>query len=122
MTATLGQEPAPPIQRGPRETRPQDETEPTGDVLAGISLAEITPQLSRQLELPANTRGVLVTDVDETSRAAEAGLNPGDVIQEVNRRAVSSIADLERAVDRSRGPLLLLLQREGARIYVALNR
>ena len=51
--------------------------------LRGISVAPLTPDLANQLKLPASAKGVVVTAVDPASPAGEAGLQRGDVIQEV---------------------------------------
>jgi S1-C subfamily serine protease len=70
--------------------------------------------------LPANTAGVIVTEVDPASAAASAGLKEGDVIQEVNHHAVTSSEDLSSALHRSNGESLLLVNRGGNRLYLAV--
>ena len=55
----------------------------------GITLNNVTPEMARQFELPANTRGAIVTDVDPDSPAARV-LQPGDVILQVNRKPVAN--------------------------------
>jgi serine protease Do len=55
---------------------------------------ELTPEMSRQLDLPANVRGVLVTGVDPDSGVAE--LRKGDVIEEINQQPVASVADYSK--------------------------
>ncbi len=71
---------------------------------------------ARQLELPAGTTGVVVSNVAPGTRAAEAGLRQGDVIVEVNRQAVADENAYARAV-RGAGdePVLLLVNRGGTR-------
>jgi serine protease Do len=88
--------------------------------LAGVSVDELTPQDARQLGLPASTRGVVVTDVDPASQAAAAGLHKGDVIQQVNRKPVTSAEEFSAAVRHSNGESLLLVNREGAKMYLAV--
>ena len=51
---------------------------------------QLTPQTARQLGLPAQTTGVVVSDVQSASPSEEAGLRRGDVIQEVNRTPVTA--------------------------------
>ena len=65
----------------PKTTRQADAGDPGGDTGAGfgITLNNVTPEMARQFELPANTRGAIVTDVDPDSPAARV-LQPGDVI------------------------------------------
>ena len=55
--------------------------------LEGVDVQALTPEIARQLQLPAATKGVVVAQVDPRSAAAEAGLQEGDVIQQVNRQA-----------------------------------
>ena len=58
-------------------------------------------------------------DVQDGSRAADAGLRPGDVIEEVNRQPVQSVADLRAALESAADrPLLLLVNREGNEVFV----
>jgi Do/DeqQ family serine protease len=88
----------------------------------GISVAPLTADVAAQLHLPANTKGVVVQDVDPDGRAGDAGIRPGDVIQEVNRQAVTSVDDLRTAVRRnSSKPTLLLINREGADVFVTVK-
>ena len=68
-----------------------------GDLL-GLSVQELTPQLARRSQLDASTKGAVVVDVAPESPAADAGLEPGDVVVEVNRRPVNSAADYRNAV------------------------
>jgi len=67
-------------------------------------------------------KGLVVQDVDPDGRAADAGIRPGDVIQEVNRQAVKSVEDLRAAVRRSADkPALLLISRNGNDIFVTVK-
>jgi Do/DeqQ family serine protease len=87
----------------------------------GMTLSPITPQLARQLDVPASTAGVVVTDVDPDGVAANAGVRAGDVIKRVNGRDVSTVASLRTALNGTSGkPALMLVTREGADIFVAL--
>jgi membrane-associated protease RseP (regulator of RpoE activity) len=90
--------------------------------LQGLSVDELTPQIAGQAGVPRGTRGVVVSDVQAGSAAAEAGLRRGDVIQEVNRQTVASVAEFDRAV-RAAGSqtVLLLVNRGGNTIYVTVE-
>jgi serine protease Do len=87
----------------------------------GLSVENLTPQIARQLGLQSGASGVVVTDVQDGSRADDAGLRRGDVIQQVNRRPVNNVAEFERAMkqagDRSAA---LLVNRNGHTSFVAL--
>jgi serine protease Do len=63
----------------------------------GVQVQELTDQLATYFGAKA---GVLVSDVDEDSPAAKAGVKAGDVITEVNGKAVSDAGDLRQAVSR----------------------
>jgi serine protease Do len=91
---------------------------PSGDKL-GITIAPLTPALARELGIKAGTQGVVITDIDPSGPAAQAGIQAGDVIQEVNRQAVRSAADVQNALRKSGGrPPLLLINRGGQTVYV----
>ena len=71
----------------------------------------------------AKGRGVTVTDVDQGSPAAVAGLREGDTILEVNRASVSSVADFDRAMRNvSNGATLLLVKRGDNTFYIAVQK
>jgi len=88
--------------------------------LAGVSVENLDADSAHELGLSPNTKGVVVTKVDPSSEAAEAGLRRGDVIQEVNRQPVKNTADFERAVRSSKDKKpLLLVDRNGSTMYLA---
>ncbi len=62
--------------------------------LASIQVGDLTPEVARQLDLPSNVRGVLVTSVDPDSGGAE--LQKGDVIEEINQQPVTSVSDYNK--------------------------
>jgi serine protease Do len=95
---------------------------PTGQSRLGLALEALTPARVRELDL-AETRGVLVRDVEKGSRAAHAGLQPGDVIIEVDHRSVETPGQVRQlATKHPTGgpPLLLLVHRNGESLYVAV--
>jgi serine protease Do len=92
----------------------------TKSELSGISVEDMDAQTARQLGVPANTAGVVVTDISPSSPAADSGLQRGDVIQEVNRKPVHNTADFESAMRNSKDQTLLLVNRQGSTMYVAV--
>ena len=105
----------------PDKTATASQGEPSSNALQGVQVDELTPQIAHELQLPANTTGVVITDVDASSAAAEAGLQRGDVIQEVNRQPISNVQQYEKAIRASgNGEVLLLINRGGATRYVAI--
>jgi Do/DeqQ family serine protease len=88
--------------------------------LEGVSVQPLDAATARQAGLPANTRGVIVTEVDPASPAAAAGLKEGDVIQEVNHHPVASASDVTSALRHGNGESLLLVNRDGNKWYLAV--
>ena len=84
-----------------------------------ITVESLTPEVARELHLSPRTRGVVVTGVNPDSKAAEAGLRKGDVIQEVNRRPVENEDQFEAAMSKSADNALLLVNRQGNTLFVA---
>jgi serine protease Do len=93
-----------------------------GRTLLGLEVRPITPEIARQLNL-RSLDGVVVVSVEEESPAAEAGLQRGDVIREVNRQRIRSLQDFERATkDIKEGDrVTVLLQRGPQSLYVAFT-
>ena len=101
-------------------TRRGNSNDNAGSALEGVSVENLTSQVARGLGLSAGVGGVVVTDVDPNSAAANAGLQRGDVIQEVNRRPVKSVSEFEAAVRNSKEGTLLLVNRNGHTTFVAV--
>ena len=69
-----------------KEERAAISKENPESALQGVTVENLTSEVSQQLKLPATTTGVVVDEVSPASRAADAGLRSGDVIQEVNHQ------------------------------------
>ena len=67
--------------------------------LLGVSIRDVNAQLAEDRGLNVVT-GVFIEGVADESAAAEAGIEPGDVIVEINQRAVGSVAELQELVAR----------------------
>jgi serine protease Do len=90
--------------------------------LQGLSVDDLTPQIARQLDLPAKTFGVVVTGVESGSAAEEADLRQGDVIEEVNHKPVHSVNEFSNAVNQlGKQSVLLLINRGGNTHYVIVE-
>ena len=87
--------------------------------LEGVSVGNVTDEAVQQLGLPANTKGVVVTDIDPSSPVADSGLRQGDVIQEVNHQLVTNVTDFDRAVRKAGKDPLLLVNRQGSTLFIA---
>lgn len=101
--------------------RPEEAAQPAKGKW-GLQLRDLTPQIIGQLHLKSD-QGVVVVGVMPGSRAAEAGIQQGDVILEVNRQPVSSVQGVMENIDRSKDKdqLLLLVQRENSKFFVPLE-
>jgi serine protease Do len=66
--------------------------------LEGVEVQDLTPDVAQQLNLPSSTHGVVVTQVDPSSPAAAVGLDRGMVIQEVNRKPVTTVKQYRDAL------------------------
>jgi len=93
-------------------------------VLLGLKLSVITPDLRDQLGLGSDDDGVVVMEVDETSQAYDKGLRAGDLLVEVGQVRVTTPAEfatrLEQAREAGRSSVLLLVRRNGQPRFVAL--
>jgi serine protease Do len=91
--------------------------------LEGVNVQELTPDAVEELQLPAGTRGVVVTSVDPSSVAAAAGLDRGDVIQEVNHKPVHNVDEYKQAVSAAgnRSALLLVSGPGGVTQYMVIE-
>jgi serine protease Do len=90
----------------------------------GIMLGALTSDAARQLRLPADIEGVLVTDVEPGSTAARQGIRQGDVLLQVNRRAVRTPQEASRALNSvpSGGTAFLLLMRNGQQTFATVRK
>jgi serine protease Do len=81
----------------------------------GLALRELDPQERRE----AGTAGLVVEDV--AGAAARAGVQPGDVVVAVNGVPAKSVETVRAAVEKAKGPVALLISRDGQRIFVPVR-
>src|SRR5256886_48491 len=108
-------------QSQPESPEQPNDQEASSGPLASIHVDELTPEMSRQLDLPNNVQGVLVTGVDPDSGAAE--LKKGDVIEEINQQPVTSVSDYNKvaaSLDPSQ-PQVLSVCRHRMRSFLVLR-
>ncbi len=89
----------------------------------GMQVGDITPEKAQQFHLEG-TKGVVIQKVAPDSPSAEAGLQPGDVVLEVNHEKVGAVSDfVAKAKDAQtrKKPALLLVQRGGATLYTVIK-
>ena len=111
------------VDRMPAEERRESRAPSHGGSLEawGLAVSALGRDDARRLGVKPGS-GVIVTDVAEGSPADEAGVEPGDVVVEVNRRAVRSPADLGRALAASPRRALLLVRRNEASVFIEMER
>jgi serine protease Do len=89
----------------------------------GITLQNVTPEIARRLRLE-NRSGAVITEIEQGSPAARAGLQPGDVIVRVGRQAVESAGEAQRELARitSGGTAFLRIIRGGQETFVTVTK
>jgi serine protease Do len=102
----------------PREADRGERAKPT----LGLAVQPLTPALAQQLGVKA-TQGLVVQNVQDGSPAADAGFERGDVIVEVDKKPVKSVADLKESVDKhGKGkPMLFRVHRQDASLFLTVT-
>ncbi|HSV90848.1 MAG TPA: DegQ family serine endoprotease [Nitrospiraceae bacterium] len=120
IEVTIVEQPKSLGQPGAEESR--ESAAPTG-ILSDIDVRELTEELATRYGLKASDRGVVVIRVKSGSTAEEMGVREGDLILEVNRKAVTSLKSYEQAASglAKDQAVLLLLKRKGQAIYLTLR-
>jgi serine protease Do len=91
----------------------------SGGALEGVQVENLDSQTAKELGLPSESKGVVVTDVSPSSPVAETGLRRGDVIQEVNHQPVKNVSEFEQAMKKGGKDSLLLVNRRGNTLFLA---
>jgi serine protease Do len=119
LTTTLSE--VSPVSTSERPT--SSSTPKSTEQTLGMSFQALTPDLARELRVPGGTTGLAVTDVDGSGAAARAGIQSGDVIRQVDGKAVTSTSEFRDAIARRTGrPALVLVQRQNQSSFVTLPR
>jgi serine protease Do len=99
----------------------RSESDTNDKAALGVAVEPLTPELARRVGVPPGTKGVVVDDVDPNGRAADVGIQSGDVIESVNRQPVTNVDDLRRLVQaNSTRPMVLLVDHQGAQLFVTV--
>ncbi len=88
----------------------------------GLLVKNITPELARHFHL-RDTKGVLVEGVEQGSAAADSGMQPGDIVLEINNEPINTVKDFETAVGRLKKETYarLLIKRQSRTLYLMLE-
>jgi S1-C subfamily serine protease len=88
-----------------------------------MTLQSLTPDAVSRFGLEPGDQGLLVSRINPAGAAANAGIRQGDLIQEVNRKQVRTVADFAAAIQQSGArPALLLVKRRDQTVYVTLRQ
>jgi serine protease Do len=100
------------------ETHDGDDNE----ALKGVAVSDLAPAIRRQFNIPTGVHGAVVTELEEGSAASEAGLKPGDIIQEINRQPVRNAEDAVRLTENPKDKTTLLrVWSNGSSRYVVVD-
>ena len=90
----------------------------------GMTVSDLTPELNRELQLKSDQKGIAVIEVESGSPAEQAGIRRGDIIEEVNRKAVTSVQEFTTIVAemKEKDSLLLLVRRNSFTSFFALRK
>ena len=106
----------------PTEKTATNNENPASTGKIGVGVQDMTPGIAQELGIPKSTSGVVIVQVEPESPAAESGLRAGDVIQEVNRQSVKTVAEFKDAINRASSSILLLVDRDGHTLYTVVKR
>jgi len=89
----------------------------------GLTVQELTPDIARKLDI-GNLKGVLVTSVEDSSAAAEAGFQQGDIVRQVNGQPVPNVAEFAKLMKKYKGgkTMRFLVERGEIRLILALSQ
>jgi len=104
------------------DEQPVAATEGETSTLQGVQVDELTPAIARQLKVDPDTQGVVVTNVDPSSAAFEAGLRRGHVVMEVNRKPVTNVSEFRSLLRAAGGEsIVLLVNDNGNVVFMAIE-
>jgi serine protease Do len=110
------------VKIGEMEEKPEVAKAPSSHKSLGISVQNLTPEIAKGLGLKTEA-GVVVTRVEPGSPAANAGIQTGDVIREVNRKPVKDVDDFVQKVEKAKDQdnMLFFLQRGQNNLFAAVT-
>ncbi len=110
-----------PLETPPYRPKPDATTIDGQEVLSGATVANLSPGLSKDLNLDLFKQGVVVLKVERGSPAAELRLMRGDLVTAVADQAITDVDQLTRLLKRLRPPWRLEIERAGERLAVVIG-
>jgi serine protease Do len=107
VVVTLGELPGDTVAVTDAQASPETGSAKT-DALAGVTVGDLNPRLRQLLRVSDSIQGTLVTEVTPDSNSAAAGLQPNDLIVEINRQPVANSEDAVRLCRAARGEQILV--------------
>ena len=124
VTVKVGERPSDELlaRREPPPPMPKTE-QPPDNVLASLRVKALDSEAMSQLKIPKNTSGVLINHIEPGTPAESAGLQRGDVIQEVNHQVIKSLEDYRKISEKIKKEemAVLLISRQGNNLFVGVN-
>lgn len=99
------------VEVGERPSEGEEGRGPSAESWRGVRVAELNASLAERFGLEETASGVIVVEVEPNSPASEAHLQPGDVINEINRMRVASLGDYRNAIATVKGNALVRTSR-----------
>lgn len=97
-------------------------SESENNPMNGVQVDELTPEIRREWDLGPRIQGVVVSEVSPDSPAAEAGLQRGDIIEEVNRRPIVNVSQYRAAIrEAGEHAIVLLVNRGGSTTFMVIE-
>jgi len=115
----LGERPGAKVAAAGKPAAPEDP-----DVLDGVTVGDIDADAHKKFGIPEGAKGVVITEIDQDSASAEAGLKVGDVIHEINREPITSskqAVDLSEKMKKEK-KVLLRVSTKGTSRFVVVER
>ena len=108
LAMTLGEKKPDEVSKNGNDQNSQDSDNSKVDALDGVTVSDLDSDARQQLKAPDDLHGAVVADVDESSNSAEAGLQRGDVIVEINQQPVANADDAVKLCKHIKSDRILL--------------
>ncbi len=108
--------------RAPEGARSAEATIRGRSPFAGAKVAELSPRLAQRLGLNADIKGVAIVDIDGSSPAARVGLQPRDIVREINGEEIDSTEKMKEVAEAQSRLWRFTIERDGKLLRQTLAR